>query len=130
MFDNKNIGAQTIPAMEKATSTKNYKSANNFFQAKPLVLAMASAPAPTTDSIASDQGMVQFHLIGQKTTDPQYSSIMNENQDNLLAIGGLVHDYMHTNFPTVNAQKLDIDTWSNVIANIPDIAIGSATTKN
>ena len=130
MLDKNHIGAQTVLPMEKTTSLKNYSDAKDFYTAKPLLLANAAAPAPTTDSFASDQGMVQFHLIGQKTDDPKYSDIMNENQDNLLGIGGLVHDYMHTHFPTVTAQKLDITTWSNVIANIPDLAIGSATSKS
>lgn len=48
--------------------------------------------------IANDQGTVQLHLIGQKTDDPKWGGT-NENQDNLLAIGGLIHDYMHTHYP-------------------------------
>lgn len=130
MLEKNGIGAQSIPAMEKEASKNNYNNAGRFYNAKPLVLANAAAPAPTSDSYASQEGMVQFHLIGQATTDPQYSAIMNENQDNLLGIGGLVHDYMHTHYPTVNAQKLDINTWSNVIANIPDLSIGKDVTKN
>jgi hypothetical protein len=54
---------------------------------------------------------------------------MNQNASNLLAIGGLVHDYMHKTYPTVNSQKLDINTWSNVIDNVPDLAIGKQVTK-
>ena len=55
---------------------------------------------------------------------------MNENANNLLAMGGLVFAYMHTHYPTVSSQKLDINTWQNVVGNIPGLAIGSNVSKN
>ncbi|ASY61155.1 hypothetical protein [Sinorhizobium sp. CCBAU 05631] len=85
---------------------------------------------PSDDTIANHQGAVQFHLIGQKTNDPIYSGIMNENQDNLLAIGGLIHDYMHTHYSIIDSQKLDINTWTDVVANIPDVSIGRHKQKS
>ena len=113
-----------IQRFEQQQSDTNYELAEKFFHAKPLVLAQANAEPAGDDTIANSEGMIQFHLIGQTTTDPAYSNIMNENQDNLLAIGGLVHDYMHTNYPTIDAKKLDINTWTDVVGNIPDLAVG------
>lgn len=120
----------SIVKQQAEQSKKNYDAANEFYKAKPLALAVSDAKAPSDATTASDQGTVQFHLIGQKPTDPQYSGIMNENQDNLLGIGGLVYDYMHTHYPAVDSKKLDIGTWSNVISNIPDLAIGKQVNKS
>ncbi|MBY3169865.1 hypothetical protein [Rhizobium laguerreae] len=105
-------------------SNKDYEIARAFFHAKPLSLAQIDAAAPSDDQVANDQGTVQFHLIGQKTDDPKYSGIMNENQDNLLAIGGLVHDFMHTNYPDIGSKKLDINTWTNIVGHIPNLSVG------
>lgn len=55
---------------------------------------------------------------------------MNENQDNLLAMGGLIHDYMQTYYPIIDSQKLDINTWTNVVANIPNVSIGGQKHKS
>ncbi|MBX5041252.1 hypothetical protein HJB51_10725 [Rhizobium lentis] len=121
--------AVNIKDHEQAYSNKGYDAARAFFHAKPLVLAQANAAPPSDDKIANDQGTVQFHLIGQKTDDPTYSGIMNENQDNLLAIGGLIHDYMHTNYPNIDSKKLDINTWTNVVGYIPDLAVGAQKQK-
>ncbi|PDT27973.1 hypothetical protein CO660_19995 [Rhizobium sp. L9] len=121
--------AVNIKDHEQAYSNKGYDAARAFFHAKPLVLAQANAAPPSDDKIANDQGTVQFHLIGQKTDDPKYSGIMNENQDNLLAIGGLIHDYMHTNYPNIDSKKLDINTWTNVVGNVPDLAVGAQKQK-
>ncbi|TCL76092.1 hypothetical protein [Rhizobium sp. BK251] len=122
--------AVNMQQYEAQQSTKNYDAANNFFLAKPLTLAQPNAAPPSDDTIANSEGTVQFHLIGQKTTDPAYSDIMNENQDNLLGIGGLVHDYMHTHYPTIDSTKLDINTWTNVVGNIPDLAVGGQKQKS
>lgn len=124
------VSAVNMQQYEAQQSTKNYDAANKFFLAKPLMLAQANAAPPSDDTIANSEGTVQFHLIGQKTTDPAYSDIMNENQDNLLGIGGLVHDYMHTHYPTIDSTKLDINTWSNVVGNIPDLAVGGQKQKS
>ncbi|TIN72731.1 MAG: hypothetical protein E5Y30_05735 [Mesorhizobium sp.] len=118
-----NAVAANFQGHEQSHSDKNYESASAFFGAKPLVLAQPGAARPSDRTIANGQGAVQFHLIGQKTDDPAYSGIMNENQDNLLAIGGLIHDYMHTHYPNVDAKKLDINTWTNVVGNIPNLSI-------
>lgn len=120
---------QAAMTADMQASEEKYSRSKDFFYSTPLAFADAAAPAPTPDSFASDQGTVQFHLIGQKPTDSAYSDIMNENSDNLLAMGGLVFDYMHRNYPKVNAQKLDIQTWANVVANIPDLSIGKAVQK-
>ncbi|EJC75092.1 hypothetical protein Rleg10DRAFT_3650 [Rhizobium leguminosarum bv. trifolii WSM2012] len=121
--------AVNIKDHEQAHSNKAYDAARAFFYAKPLVLAQANAAPPSDDKIANDQGTIQFHLIGQKPDDPKYSGIMNENQDNLVAIGGLVHEYMHTHCPNIDSQKLDINTWTNVVGNIPDLAVGAQKQK-
>ncbi|WEX79313.1 hypothetical protein PYH37_006177 (plasmid) [Sinorhizobium numidicum] len=122
--------AMDIHEYEQGYSDKNYEAARAFFRGKPLALAQLNAAPPSDDTIANDQGTVQFHLIGQKTDDPTYSGIMNENQDNLLAIGGLIHDYMHTHHPAIDSQKLDINTWTDVVANIPDVSIGGQKQKS
>ncbi|MCA1371297.1 hypothetical protein I6F15_28675 [Bradyrhizobium sp. BRP14] len=122
--------AVDIHQYEQSYSDKNYEAARAFFYAKPLVLAQENAAPPGDDTIANDQGTVQFHLIGQKTNNPTYSGVMNENQDNLLAIGGLIHDYMHTHYPAIDSQKLGINTWTDVVANMPDGSIGRHEQKS
>lgn len=124
-----NAVAANVQGHEQGYSDKNYEAACAFFYAKPLVLAQTGATRPSDETIANDQGTVQFHLIGQKTEDTTYSGIMNENQDNLLAIGGLIHDYMHTHYPNVDSKKLDINTWTDVVGNIPDLSIGAQKQK-
>ncbi|WP_026617271.1 hypothetical protein [Ensifer aridi] len=121
-----NASAVDIHEHEQAFSDKDYEAARAFFYRHPLNLA---AP-PSEDTIANDQGTVQFHLIGQRANDPTYSGIMNENQDNLLAMGGLIHDYMQTYYPIIDSQKLDINTWTNVVANIPNVSIGGQKHKS
>jgi hypothetical protein len=106
-----------------------YGRAQDFFYAKPLAFGDLAAAAPAPDSFASAQGTVQFQLIGQKPQDPAYTDIMNQNASNLLGIGGLVFDYMHKTYPSVNTQTLDINTWNSVVSNIPDLAIGQAVKK-
>lgn len=124
-----NAVAAHFQGHEQSYSDKNYEAASAFFGAKPLVLAQLGAARPSDDTIANDQGTVQFHLIGQKTDDPTYSGIMKENQDNLLAVGGLIHDYMHTHYPKVDSEKLDINTWTKVVGNIPDLSMGGQKQK-
>jgi hypothetical protein len=46
-----------------------------------------------------------------------------------LDMGGLIFDYMHKTFPNVNSAKLDIDTWQNVVSNVPDLSIGGKVSK-
>ena len=55
---------------------------------------------------------------------------MNENANNLLAIGGLVFAYMDTHYPMVSSQKLDIKTWQHVVGKLPDLAISKNVSKN
>jgi hypothetical protein len=118
--------AQRISASD---SSNSYKRANDFFRSTPMAFVAADAPPPDPSADTSDEGTVQFQLIGMAPTDPAYSGIMTENANNLLGIGGLVFDYMHRTYPTVNSQKLDINTWANVVSNIPDLAIGKAVDK-
>lgn len=113
---------QAAQTMDKAATKKRFADAHNFFHAnrttarnRPMALAAESA-APQT---ASDQGVVQFHLIGQKPDDPKYSDIMNQNANNLLSIGGLIHGYMNNNYPNIDAKSLNIDTWSPALNAIP-----------
>jgi len=115
--------------LEAKDSKKSFEKANDFFKSTRLAFSSLSAEPPAADSFVSDKGLVQFNLIGMKPTDIKYSDIMNENSDNLLAIGGLVHDYMHRQYPTVNTQKLTIESWLNVVDNLPDLAIGKAVDK-
>ena len=112
------LKVQAAEAASKQQSTQIYSSAQDFFHSTPLVFAARDATAPTPESYASDQGTVQFHLIGQKPQDPAFlafSGIMNENANNLLAIVGLVFAYMDTHYPMVSSQKLDIKTWQHVV---------------
>ncbi|MGZ2443957.1 hypothetical protein [Sinorhizobium medicae] len=124
------VSAVNVQEHEQSYSNKSYDAARTFFYAKPLMLAQTDTEARSDDQIANDQGTVQFHLIGQKTDDPKWGGIMNENQDNLLAMGGLIHDYMHTHYPDIDSKKLDINTWTNVVGNIPDLSIGGQKQKS
>lgn len=107
-----------------------YDTARAFFQARPLVLARLDAAAPKDDTIANDKGMVQFHTFGQASDDPKWGRIMNENGDNLLAMGGLIHDYMYTHYPKIDDKKLDINTWADVVSHLPDLSIGAQKQKS
>lgn len=123
---------QNIQAAEELDlqhSAQTFLAARDFFHATPSLFVAAEVAPPPTESWASGEGQIQFHLIGQKTDDPKYSDIMNENQDNLLSIGGLVHDYMTKTYPKVTSQKLDISTWLGVVKHVPDLAIGTNQNK-
>lgn len=134
---------QATEQVETQYAEEVYEKANDFFDSPPLefspvtpseispVGARAAAPTSlaTDASIATEEGSVQFHLIGQQPQDPQWSGIMNENQSNLLAMGGLVHNYMQRNYPTVNTSKLDINTWKNVVGNLPSLSMGRTAFK-
>jgi hypothetical protein len=121
-------------AIDAQHAQNEFDRAKGFFHATPPIFAnfasAAPAPTPTPDSYASDQGMVQFHLIGQKPDDPAYSALMNENMDILMGMGGLVNDYMTKTYPKVNATKLDINTWKEVTSHIPDLALGKNESKS
>lgn len=123
------LKVQGIETVDRKFSKERYRKATDFFYSTPFAFATENAPAPSSDSYASDEGSVQFHLIGQKPNDSKYSDIMNQNQDNLLNIGGLIHDYMHRKYPTVDSKTLDINTWANVVDNVPDLAIGKQVYK-
>ncbi|MER8383798.1 hypothetical protein NKJ50_32830 [Mesorhizobium sp. M0115] len=125
-----NAFSVNVQEHEQRYSKEHYEAASAFFYAKPLVLAQLDAAPPSDDTIANAQGTVQFHLIGQKTEDPTYSGTLNENQDNLLAIGGIINDYMHTHYANIDAQKLDINTWTDVVGNIPDLSMGRQKLKS
>ncbi|RVO78996.1 hypothetical protein [Sinorhizobium medicae] len=107
-----------------------YETAHNYFYGKPLVLAQPDAAAPNDDTIANDKGMVQFHIFGREPDDPKWAEIMNENGDNLLAMGGLIQDYMHTHYPKIDDKKLDINTWTDVVSHLPDLSIGAQKQKS
>ncbi|MEI9417767.1 hypothetical protein [Mesorhizobium sp. Cs1321R2N1] len=124
-----NVFSLDVKEREKRYSEDIYKSSQAFFHASPLLLSMPNAAPPTDDMIANDQGVVQFYLFGHKTRDRMYSEILNENQDNLLSIGGLVYDYMHSNYPNIDAEKLDISVWADVLNNIPNLSIGARNQK-
>ncbi|WP_084044616.1 hypothetical protein M728_005678 (plasmid) [Ensifer sp. WSM1721] len=125
-----NTSAVDIHKREQSYSDKNYQTARAFFYRQPLDLAQTNDAPPSEHTIANDQGAVQFHFIGQRANDATYSGIMNENQDNLLAIGGLIYDYMHTHYPIIDSQRLDINTWTEVVARIPDVSIGGQQQKS
>jgi hypothetical protein len=105
----------------------SYEDATEFFSTKPIPTADASKDK--NDSYFGDQGAVQFHLIGQKTDKPEFSKIMNENQSNLLAMGGLVHKYMQRKYPKVTENKLDVDIWKNVVGHLPCLSVGTSVDK-
>lgn len=110
-------------------ANESYARAQDFFYATPPAFASLAATPPTPDSFANALGSVQFYVIGQKPNDPIWSNIMNENADNLLGMGGLVYDYMRKTYPGINTQTLDINTWRNIVQNIPDLSIGKAVSK-
>jgi hypothetical protein len=120
------LDAQLVRDQE---ANESYARAQDFFYATPPAFASLAAAAPAPDSFASALGNVQFYAIGQKPNDAVWSAIMNENADNLLAMGGLVYDYMHKTYPNVNSQKLDIKTWARVVENIPDLSVGRPVLK-
>jgi hypothetical protein len=121
------MSTNTLPV--QAAQRISASDSSDFFRSTPMAFVAADATPPDPGADTSDEGTVQFQLIGMQPTDPAYSGIMNENANNLLGIGGLVFDYMHRTYPTVNSQKLDINTWANVVSNIPDLAIGKAVDK-
>jgi hypothetical protein len=127
------IATSTLLAMQAAEKVRaqeapeSYAKAKDFFYATPLLNARAVAPPPPPESYASDQGTIQFHLFGHKPEDAAYSDMMNQNGNNLLAIGGLVHDYMQRLYPTVNSAKLDLTTWFKVIYHIPHLTFFKKT---
>jgi Virulence factor Evf len=123
------LSVQAAQRVEQSEAA--YERSRDFFHSIPLRFAAAAgqAPAPPPTADTNSQGTVQFQLIGQQPTDPAYNDIVNQNTANLLDIGGLIFDYMHTHFPTVNAAKLDVNTWQNVVAYVPDLSIGSAVSK-
>ncbi|WP_027146051.1 hypothetical protein [Mesorhizobium sp. WSM3626] len=125
-----NVFSLDVKEREQEYSDNIYKSAREFFHARPLVRSLANAAPARDDMIANDQGTVQFHLIGQNTRDRMYSGILNENQDNLLAIGGLIYDYMHSNYPNIDTKKLDIRIWADVLSKIPNLSIGAQNQKS
>jgi len=133
MLKGSNAGA----VQQQAEAETKYALAQDFFHATPILPARtvlaavdtAPAPAGSDPSVATDQGSVQFHLIGQKPADPKYSDIMQENADNLLAMGGLIYSYMKKTYPSVNLQSLDINTWNGVIQHLPDLTIGQSVKK-
>lgn len=115
---------------EQSYPKMSYETARKYFYAKPLVLAQPDAAAPKDDTIATDLGMVQFHIFGQASDDPKWGRIMNENGDNLLAMGGLINDYMLTYYPKIDDKKLDINTWTDVVSHLPDLSIGAQKQKS
>ncbi|MBS4063905.1 hypothetical protein PDL71_04645 [Lacibacter sp. MH-610] len=121
---------QAAQRISAADSKNSFQRAHDFFRSTPLAFLAADAAPPDPSADTSNEGTVQFQLIGMQPTDPKYSDIMNQNANNLLNMGGLVYDYMHRTYPTVNSQKLDINTWSNVISNLPCLSIGSAVNKS
>jgi hypothetical protein len=126
------LGSNAAEALREAESERRYGAAHDFFHATPLVSGMARSTLPASGaapSVATDQGSVQFHIIGQKPTDSKYSEIMQENCDNLLAMGGLIHGYMTRTYPKINTQTLDIESWVNVLKHLPDLCIGTAVDK-
>jgi Virulence factor Evf len=123
------LSVQAAQKTDRQQDEAAYEKARDFFYSVPLRLANAQ-PSPVTPSYdTNSQGTVQFQLIGQVPTDPAYSDIMYQNASILFDIGGLIFDYMHTHYPVVNTAKLDVNTWQNVVAKIPDLAIGSAVEK-
>ncbi|ASQ12694.1 hypothetical protein GOB07_31490 [Sinorhizobium meliloti] len=115
---------------EQSYQKMSYETARKYFYAKPLALAQLGAAAPKDDTIATDQGMVQFHIFSQTSDDPKWGRIINENGDNLLAMGGLIHSYMSTHYPKIDEKKLDINTWTDVVSHLPDLSIGAQKQKS
>ena len=127
---------QAIETVNHAFSEASYDTANNFFAelTSPthnldLMRADAGTPSAKKPEIANSEGTVQFHLIGQKPEDPAYSNIMNQNQDNLLAMGGLVYGYMKKKYPQIDSKTLDLGTWMNVINHLPCLSVGKQVDK-
>nr|WP_294516233.1 hypothetical protein [uncultured Rhodopila sp.] len=126
------IPIQAAAMLDNAATEKQFADARAFFHAKRSTprnraLALGAEPAAQT---ASDQGAVQFHLIGQAPADSKYSDIMNQNADNLLSIGGLIHGYMNANFPKIDAKTLTVETWRPALDAIPCTTVSEATIKD
>lgn len=124
------LGSDVASGIQENESREKYAKAKSFFHATPLAFSDGALTEVSDSSVATDQGSVQFHLIGHKPDDAKYSGIMQENADNLLAMGGLIYDYMHRAYPKVNLQSVDIDTWVNVINNLPDLTFGQVSEKS
>lgn len=128
MSDNKLLEVQAAEKVESEYAEESFQKAKDFFL--PSIEYVAEAPdVPSQESMVGKQGSVQFHLIGQKPSDSQYSDIMNHNADNLLAMGGLVYNYMQSNYPKVSTSKLSIDTWEEVVSNLPGLSMGNSVKK-
>ncbi|MEN8905095.1 MAG: hypothetical protein ABF289_03960 [Clostridiales bacterium] len=107
----------------------DYEKSREFFYSEPIRNTLRGTSEDKNGSYFGDQGAVQFHIIGQKTDKPEFSKIMNENQTNLLSMGGLVHKYMQNHYPTITDDKLDVDIWKNVVGHLPSLSIGSSVDK-
>lgn len=80
-------------------------------------------------SIATVDGAVQFHLIGQRTNDPSYSDVLQENADILMGMGGLISNYMQRTYPTVDRRLMSIDLWEQVLQQVPDLSVDPRVRK-
>jgi virulence factor Evf-like protein len=102
---------------EAKLTEENFDKAGDFFSAGPTSFAPGQ--------IATQNGAIQFHVIGEKPNDPAFSSIMNENMDILIGMGGLVKSAMDRNYPlggNADDKALDINNWRKVIGHIPMLA--------
>ncbi|ENN88282.1 hypothetical protein RHSP_61560 [Rhizobium freirei PRF 81] len=125
-----NESAESTETSNLSNSKWKYEQARTFFTNPPLMLARANGEPQRDDTIANAIGTVQFHLIGQKVDSSPYREIMDENRDILLALGGLVYNYIQAQYPTVDAKKLNIDTWAYVVGHLPDISTGRQQKKS
>ncbi|HAG82097.1 MAG TPA: hypothetical protein DCL61_13250 [Cyanobacteria bacterium UBA12227] len=129
MSDNKLLEVQAAEKVEREYAEESFQKAKDFFL--PSIEYLTEAPdVPSQDSIASKEGSIQFHLIGHKPSDPAYDDLMNQNADILLAMGGLVYNHMQSNYREVNKSKLSINTWNEVISNLPALALGTSVNKS
>ncbi len=134
---------QAAQKIDQAHSEQKYQKAHDLFKSVPLAPKSIKANIAMTDSGGNSgtsgdnsnsnadtgsDGAVQFHLIGMQPTDPRYNDMMNENSSNLLSIGGLVYNYMHSNYGG-DLTKLDISAWNNVVSNVPDLSLGTSVNK-
>ena len=117
--------ASQYEAFEAKYTDDEFKKAKKVFSAVPTSFAPA-----TDDQFASKEGAIQFHIIGMQPTDSSWSGIMNENADILLDMGGLVHNYMVTTYPKADSKSLSLQTWKEVIDNIPTLVISRDVYKS
>lgn len=81
-------------------------------------------------AIATEDGAVQFHVLGHTSDHEIYGAVLRQNAEILMGMAGLIHSYTRQYYPTVDRRVMNIDTWRGVLENLPDLAIGQSLQKS